>query len=545
MLHVQRSTRPQHGFAAIALIVILGLVPSIAGAAFEKTIVKDMKDVFSQGPRPDFSPSTAESTIQHQVYYNDLEGSMAGWNVINFRQGQPNGWHTVSGTHSCVGNAWWCGAPGFTNGDGYDNNWVQILRTNTPINLTGTSGNKLTFKYRMQSEYAYDWGWVMIHDGSPASAWDTLASYSGNFGSSCSNASIDIPNSWATRPQPIQLQFLFGSDLTVSTSDSAGAFTGWSLDDVKITASGNVVKFFDDMESGTSQWTAFSANPGAFWHVESQPETTPTADCFFLFTNVWVPFQGSILGNVPDFTDAMFTSPVMDLQGVFRAGAHSLRLQFDEWVDLPTDNGMYWSLWIQGSNDKVTWTPWNNALNPLVFSGGTAQCMENAFINFDPYNTTRTGLQPGTRYIRLGFRLRDEKQTSQEGAMLRQGLLTEGIYFDNIGVYYVYTITGVEAVSGVPQSARAALSKVFPNPFNPSTTIEFSVPSVGPALVRVYDVHGKMVATVVNEKSLAAGVYRAKWNGKSDAGGDLSSGVYFARLESPGGQDSKRLLMIK
>ena len=544
MLYVQRSFRTQHGFAAIALIVFIALTPSTSGASFEKTIVKEMKDVFSTGPRPNFTPAAVETTIRHEVFYSDMEGSMAGWDVIDYRANQPDSWHIVSGTHSCVGNAWWCGAPGFTNGDGYDNNWVQILKTNVPINLAGSSGNKLTYKYRMQSEYAYDWGWVMIHDANPASAWDTLASYSGDFGSSCSNASIDIPDSWTTRPQPIQLQFLFASDLTVSTADSSGAFTGWTIDDVKITATGNVVKFFDDMESGTSKWTAYSADPGAHWHLEGAPETTPTADCFFLFSNVWVPFQGSIYGSVPDFTDAMVTTPHMSLEGVFRGGVSMLRLQFDEWVDLPGDNGMYWSLWVQGSNDLVSWTPWTNALFPLVFSGGTPQCMENAYIQFDPYNTSRTGIQPGTKYIRLGFRLRDEKQTSQEGAVVRQGLLTEGIYFDNIGVYYVYTITGVEAVSGVPRSERAALSKVFPNPFNPSTTIEFSVPTSGPALVRIFDVQGKAVKTVVKE-SLAAGVYRTRWDGKSDAGQDLSSGVYFARLESPGGRDSKRLLMIK
>ena len=544
MFQVQRSLRPQHGFAAIVLIVLAALTPSTSEASFEKSVVKDWKDIFSVGPRPEFNPTAVETTIKHEVFHSDIEGSMAGWNVVNFRQGQPNAWHIVSGAHSCVGNAWWCGQPGFANGDGYDNNWVQILKTNVPINLTGSTNNKLTFKHRMQSEYAYDWGWVMIHDGNPSSGWDTLGSYSGDFGSSCSNVSIDIPNSWTTRPQPIQLQFLFGSDLTVSTADSMDAFTGWTLDDVKITAQGGAVKFFDDMESGSAQWTAFSANPGAWWHVEGGPETTPTADCFFLFTNVWVPFQGSISGVVQDYTDAMFTTPPMSIEGVFRGSSSVLRLQFDQWVDLPTENGMYWSLWIQGSNDQVTWTPWRNALNPLVFSGGTPQCQENAFINFDPYNTNRTGIQPGTKYIRLGFRLRDEKQNSQEGAILRQGFLTEGIYFDNIGVYYVYTITGVEPVSGVPKSGRAALSKVFPNPFNPSTTIEFSVPSSGPALVRILDVHGKAVATVVKE-SLAAGVYRVRWDGRSDDGRDLSSGVYFARLESPGGRDSKRLLMIK
>jgi flagellar hook assembly protein FlgD len=53
-----------------------------------------------------------------------------------------------------------------------------------------------------------------------------------------------------------------------------------------------------------------------------------------------------------------------------------------------------------------------------------------------------------------------------------------------------------------------------------------------------------MVATLM-EGDLGAGVYRAKWNGKADDGGDVSSGVYFARVESVKGRASARLMVVK
>jgi hypothetical protein len=340
--------------------------------------------------------------------------------------------------------------------------------------------------------------------------------------------------------------FLFGSDLTVSRSDSNDVFTGWSLDDVRVTASGSVVKFFDDNEGAATNWVASSPNPGTLWHLENSPGTSVPATCFFLSTNLWVPFQGFGFGSVPDFSDAMLTSPVMDITGIFAPGNSTLRLQVDNWINLPPENAVGWSLWIQGSADTITWTPWRNALDPIVFFGGTAQCVEGSFTQFDPYFTARTGIQPGTPYIRLGFRIRDEKPTSEEGELTRLGIRTEGIYFDNISLYHVYTIAGVgvEAVGGVPTANRAEVRKVYPNPFNPQTTIEFSVPKPGPASVRIFDLQGRRVATLVDE-TMPAGVYRVRWNGQTDDGRELSSGVYFAQVASAKSRDSARLMMIK
>lgn len=242
----------------------------------------------------------------------------------------------------------------------------------------------------------------------------------------------------------------------------------------------------------------------------------------------------------------MLYTPPMNISGVFSPNTPTtaLRLQLDNWVNLPVDNAVGWQLWIQGSQDGTVWSPWSYISARMASL--SPQCTEGASFAFDPYNTNATGIQPGTPWIRLGFRLRDEKAITgpDDGpGPLRLGYLTEGIYFDDIGVYYVYTIAGVEALAGTPDP-RVAIRKVFPNPFNPSTKIEFSVPKEAPVSVRVFDVQGRGVATLVN-KPMSPGIYRVAWNGKTDAGRDLASGVYFAQIQSGGSRQSVRLTMLK
>jgi hypothetical protein len=545
-----RSRAPRA--AAFVASLALGIL-SVAPVAFAYTERGNQFDFgFFQSTPLTYTPgrgsiAVAETTIRHQVYFSDFESGTAGWTTKNWRAGMPNGWNIVSGTHACTGNSWWCGQAGLPHGDGYGNAWIQTLTTNVPINIGGFSGTQLTFKMRHQSEWSFDYGWVLIKSGAAGAHWDTLGSYSGDFGSTCSNQTLPIPASFNAATQPVTIQFLFGSDVLVSAEDSTGPFTGWTIDDVAV-KSGVTTHFFDDMEAGSSKWLAASPNPGQLWHVENGPGTSQPGLCFFLSTNVWVPFQGAGFGIVPDFSDNMLISPAMDLMGVFSPNTPTttLRLQYDQWINLPQDNSVYWSLWIQGSMDKVNWTTWRNALGYGEFGGGTPNCYEGISYNFNPYDSTRTGFGPGMRYIKIGIRLRDEKAIDgcSCGGPLKLGFNTEGLYVDDLGVYYVYTISGVETVSGVPAATRPRIQRAFPNPFNPTTTIEFSVPKSGPVRVGIFDVHGRHVATLV-EQSMNPGVYRVLWNGKNSNGGDVSSGVYYAQIQSNGGSGSGRLALVK
>lgn len=85
------------------------------------------------------------------------------------------------------------------------------------------------------------------------------------------------------------------------------------------------------------------------------------------------------------------------------------------------------------------------------------------------------------------------------------------------------------------------LSQNYPNPFNPTTTIRFSIPvgTYGHTSLRVYDVLGREVRTLVNE-NLQAGSYETTFDGSG-----LASGVYFYRLQAGEFVSTKKLLLLK
>jgi len=80
----------------------------------------------------------------------------------------------------------------------------------------------------------------------------------------------------------------------------------------------------------------------------------------------------------------------------------------------------------------------------------------------------------------------------------------------------------VEQISGLPENFN--LSQNYPNPFNPTTNIEYSIPEQSYVELKVYDVLGNEVATIINEEQ-SAGTYRADFDGR-----ELSSGLYIAKL---------------
>jgi hypothetical protein len=83
------------------------------------------------------------------------------------------------------------------------------------------------------------------------------------------------------------------------------------------------------------------------------------------------------------------------------------------------------------------------------------------------------------------------------------------------------------------------LSQNYPNPFNPVTKINFAIPRSGLVVLKVYDILGKEVATLVNDVK-HAGSYLIDFNGSA-----LSSGIYFYRLESNGYVNTKKMMLIK
>ena len=94
-----------------------------------------------------------------------------------------------------------------------------------------------------------------------------------------------------------------------------------------------------------------------------------------------------------------------------------------------------------------------------------------------------------------------------------------------------------ELGNGIPD--EFALMQNYPNPFNPSTTIRYSIPEASFATVKVYDMLGKEVATLVNEEQ-SAGNYEVDFNAAG-----LSSGMYFYKLQTDNFVETKKMLLLK
>jgi len=92
--------------------------------------------------------------------------------------------------------------------------------------------------------------------------------------------------------------------------------------------------------------------------------------------------------------------------------------------------------------------------------------------------------------------------------------------------------------------AGTELSRVYPNPFNPRTTLEYSIQHAGQVRLEIYDIRGRRVMALIDE-SLPPGLYTTTWDGTDDQGRRVPSGQFFARLSTADGESSRSLSMIK
>ena len=118
-------------------------------------------------------------------------------------------------------------------------------------------------------------------------------------------------------------------------------------------------------------------------------------------------------------------------------------------------------------------------------------------------------------------------------------------FFGNYGGgLAVYKEGGVVSVEENPTLREIVpnkylLSQNYPNPFNPSTTIKYSVPKLSFVTIKIYDVLGSEIATLVNEEK-PIGTYALNWNAAN-----LSSGVYFYLLQAGDFVQTKKMILLK
>ena len=109
--------------------------------------------------------------------------------------------------------------------------------------------------------------------------------------------------------------------------------------------------------------------------------------------------------------------------------------------------------------------------------------------------------------------------------------------YDTLISFTLGVSSGIQQVNSIVSEYK--LMQNYPNPFNPETKIKFQIKDAGFVSLKVYDILGKEVTSLINE-NLNSGVYEINWNAKS-----FTSGVYFYKLESEKFSDVKKMLMVK
>ncbi len=105
--------------------------------------------------------------------------------------------------------------------------------------------------------------------------------------------------------------------------------------------------------------------------------------------------------------------------------------------------------------------------------------------------------------------------------------------------------TTVPGDDGVPGAGRTLRLETFPNPFNPATTLRFSVPRQATVEVAVFDVAGRRIRTLVAGEVVVAGWHEQKWDGRDATGALVASGVYHVRVAIEGDAVTRRVVLLK
>ncbi|OYV86898.1 MAG: hypothetical protein B7Z63_03285 [Ignavibacteriae bacterium 37-53-5] len=113
---------------------------------------------------------------------------------------------------------------------------------------------------------------------------------------------------------------------------------------------------------------------------------------------------------------------------------------------------------------------------------------------------------------------------------------------NNLKSYTDAVFSALVTVQGVrtnPSPRRFALMQNYPNPFNPTTVISYKLSAFSSVTLKVYDILGREVATLVNGRE-SAGSHSVTFDGSR-----LASGVYFYRLEAGASSDTKKLILVR
>jgi len=191
------------------------------------------------------------------------------------------------------------------------------------------------------------------------------------------------------------------------------------------------------------------------------------------------------------------------------------------------------------NTDNVDITPWPD------YTHANAQAV-NVFVaerGNEPSGTRYDGGTFRTVFLPFPFEAVCDYDTLTEEAVLNDSALT---VMDSIlswfGTLPYHGVREIPTGGELPQVFT--LSQNHPNPFNPVTSIEYAVPKLSEVSLKVYNVLGQEVKTLVNQRQ-KAGAYRATWNGEDNQNQKVTSGIYFYQLKAKDVSSVRKMILLK
>jgi hypothetical protein len=232
--------------------------------------------------------------------------------------------------------------------------------------------------------------------------------------------------------------------------------------------------------------------------IDAEPDGQPDASA-----------TGDDLSNQPDEDGVVFTSLLDPVNPANVDVTVSVPGLLDAWIDFDADG-----VWSAAEQIFVS-VPVAAGLNSLTF------------------NVPGTGAQAFQTFARFRY--------STVGGLLPDGLAPDGECEDYEVTIEEDKVTGA-AAQNVP--TQFALHEAVPNPFNPQTTLSFSLPSANHVQLMIYDVSGRVVTTLLDENR-GPGRHDVVWDGRDDLRRNVSSGVYFYRIKAGSFVETKRMVLVR
>jgi hypothetical protein len=293
--------------------------------------------------------------------------------------------------------------------------------------------------------------------------------------------------------------------------------------------------FFDSFVSGTDTNTVWLGVDAAYDNTGNFYIAYNTAGALVTSATIWVSKNGTpgvkVASNM-DITGAA--------QGFVTTQANAISM---DWPSLSvSDDGLFVFCTYTVFKDADTVNGFNSgdiyySVSPTTALAFSSPVQVSSGINDERYSSIhRVALTSGSDTYKLFMTYQKDPQGGSSSfsdnapvsrASLVKRVITQAqiVGINNIG-------------SEVPN--RFSLSQNYPNPFNPATSIRFAIPQASIVTLKVYNVNGQEVATLVNNQTVTAGVKEVSFDASK-----LSSGVYFYTLSAGDFRETKKMTLIK